>query len=74
MMATLEIDDDLLERAERIARERGVTTGKVVSELLRRSIEPAEPIIRNGFEVYVERNPVAPYPDLQTLNSWRDGD
>ena len=60
MMATLEIDDDLLERAEKIARERGVTTGQVVSELLRESIEPSEPIIRNGFEVFVDsRSPIA---------------
>jgi hypothetical protein len=74
MKATLEIDDDLLERAEQIARERGETTGKVVSDLLRKSIDPAQPVMKNGFEIFPDRDASAPYPDLHTLNLWRDDD
>ena len=70
MKATLEIDDDLLEQAEQIARERGETTGKVVSDLLRISL--GRPVVKNGFEIFPHRDLGREYPDLNTLNSWRD--
>jgi len=35
---TLEIDDDVLQAAKELAEARGTTTGKVVSELLRRAL------------------------------------
>lgn len=40
MRTTLSIDDDLLEHAKRIARSRRVSLGRVVSELMRRGLEP----------------------------------
>lgn len=38
MRTTLEIDDDLLAAARELARRRGTTTGRMVSELLRTAL------------------------------------
>jgi hypothetical protein len=74
MKATLEIDDDLLERAAQLARERGETTDKVVSDLLRKSIEEGASRVRNGFRLLPPRDLPEPYPDLALINSLRDDD
>ena len=71
MKATLDIDDDLLQRAEQIARDRGETTGRVVSDLLRQSIASPGPIIRQGFPLLPRRNNGF-RPDLELVNSLRD--
>jgi hypothetical protein len=71
MKATLEIDDDLLERASQLARERGETTDKVVSDLLRTSIEENVPRFRNGFRLLPnDRRGIK--ADLHLVNSLRD--
>jgi hypothetical protein len=53
MQTTLTIDDDVLEVAERIATERSVPIGAVISELVRKGLErtPAYDI-RNGVPVF----------------------
>ena len=38
MRTTLEIDDDVLDAAKELARRRGITAGRVVSELLRTAL------------------------------------
>jgi len=38
MRTTLDIDEDLLAAAKELARRRGTTAGRVVSELLRRAL------------------------------------
>jgi hypothetical protein len=48
MRTTLTIDDDLLEMAKRLARQRGTTLGRVVEDALRAALfeqhaEPAPP-------------------------------
>ena len=71
MRATLEIDDDLLRQAEQIARDRGESTGRVVSDLLRQSIGSPGPIIREGFPVLPKRDDCF-HPELALVNSLRD--
>lgn len=43
MRTTLDIDDEVLAAAKELARRRGTTAGRVVSELLRRALTTAEP-------------------------------
>jgi hypothetical protein len=46
---TLDLDDDLLQAAKEIAERRRTTAGRVVSDLLRAALKPAQPVqIRNG--------------------------
>jgi len=46
MRTTIDIDDDLMAAAKELARRRGTTAGRVVSELLRRAL--TEPEVRSG--------------------------
>ena len=70
MKATLEIDDDLLQRAEQMARDRGQTTDQVVSQLLRESLA-SQTIIRNGVPLLPRRN-TGFRPDMELVNRLRD--
>jgi hypothetical protein len=61
MGKTVQIDDDVMRAAERLAAERGTTPGAVVSELARRELTrpPQGPLIkRNGFYVLPSRGEV----------------
>jgi len=61
MRTTLSIDDDILSAAKEMAEARGTTTGKIISDLVRRALtEPAAgPLInRNGFRVLPNRGGV----------------
>ena len=42
MRTTLDIDDEVLAAAKELARRRGTTAGRVVSELLRRALTAVE--------------------------------
>lgn len=46
MRTTIDIDDDLLAAAKELARRRGTSAGRVVSELLRRAL--TEPEVKRG--------------------------
>jgi hypothetical protein len=49
MRTTLDIDDDVLQVAKEIATNRGTSTGRVLSDLARRALEPRRaPRVRNG--------------------------
>jgi hypothetical protein len=53
MRTTVEIDDDLLNAARRMADARSVTIGEVICEWMRRGLHSAEkPQIRNGIPVF----------------------
>ena len=41
MRTTLDLDDDVLQAAKEIAAAKGLTAGKVVSDLVRKALEPA---------------------------------
>jgi hypothetical protein len=58
---TVQIDDDVMRAAEKLAAERGVSPGEVISELARRELTrpPRGPLIeRNGFYVLPSRGEV----------------
>ena len=72
MRTTLELDDDLVSAARKLARDRGTTLGRVISELARQSLEAkAAPIVRNGFPL-LPRRVTASKPDLNLVNRLRD--
>lgn len=72
MRTTLELDDDLLTTAKRLARERGVSLGHVISELARQSLQAGAPLkVRNGALLFVPKAG-ASKPDLRTVNTLRD--
>ena len=49
MRTTLDLDEDVLQAAKELAQVRGVTTGRVLSDLARKALAPAHvPKMRNG--------------------------
>jgi hypothetical protein len=68
----LELDDDVIEAARKIARERRMTLGEVISELARQSLDKdGPPKMRNGVLLFVPK-PVGSRPDLTVVNRLRD--
>ncbi|HEY6508952.1 MAG TPA: type II toxin-antitoxin system VapB family antitoxin [Vicinamibacterales bacterium] len=73
MRTTLDIDDDLLQSAKELAAVGHKTTGQVVSELMRRALEPARAgRVRNGVPLLPRRAAGAPRPTMKLVNSLRD--
>ena len=74
MRTTLEIDDDLLQVARQLARQRRTTVGQVVSQLVRQAIEPRTGArMRNGVPLFMPK-PGARKPHLNLVNQLRDGE
>jgi hypothetical protein len=72
MRTTLELDDDLLTIARQLARQQGVTLGRVISKLARQSLPAsAPPKVRNGVLLF-EPKARASKPNLQVVNDVRD--
>ena len=72
MRTTLELDDDLHTTAKQMARQQGVTLGRVVSDLTRQSLTTNTPMkIRNGVRIF-ERKPGGPKVDMELVNKLRD--
>ena len=73
MRTTLDLDDDVLLAAKEIARSRGQTAGQVVSELLRKALQPAgdAPRVRNGVPLIARRSD-APVLTMALVNELRD--
>ena len=56
MRTTLNLDEDVLEIAKQLAQQRGTTAGQVLSELVRKALEPkSQPKMRNGVPLFVDR-------------------
>lgn len=71
---TLDIDDDLVQVARQLARQRGTTMGQVVSELVRQAMEPRGPAkSRNGVPLFTPK-PRAKKPHLGLVNQLRDSE
>ena len=67
MRTTLDLDDDLLTTAKHLARQQGVTLGRVISELARRSLASRNPLkVRNGALLFVPKAR-ALKPDLRIV-------
>ena len=70
---TLDLDADVLQAAKEIAERRGVTAGRVVSELVRVALRPAmPPAVRNGVPLLPPRPPGAPLLTSALVNRLRD--
>ncbi|MBN2549081.1 MAG: antitoxin [Anaerolineales bacterium] len=72
MRTTVDIEDDVLLAAKEIARQRGITIGKALSELARQALtRPISAANRNGlplFPVQAEAGVVT----LELVNQLRD--
>ena len=51
MRIALEIDDEVIAAAEKLAKTRGTTVDQVISDAAQNNLGRAQPIIRNGFPV-----------------------
>ncbi|MDR3717850.1 MAG: type II toxin-antitoxin system VapB family antitoxin [Bryobacteraceae bacterium] len=72
MRTTLELDDDLVATARQLARQQGVTLGRVISELARQSLPASAPLkVRNGVLLF-EPKVRASQTDLRGVNDVRD--
>lgn len=70
---TLSIDDDVLQAAKEIAANRGTTTGRVISDLARKALEPKRvPRVRNGVPLMPRRPKGSPRPTMELVNRLRD--
>lgn len=76
MRTTLDLDEDVLAQAKQLAAKSGLTTGQIVSDLIRQGLsrgKGAMPKMRNGvplFEV-IRKGARA---DLSVVNRLRDGE
>ncbi len=76
MRTTLDLDDDVLQAAKELADVRGVTAGKMVSDLVRKALTPAAPVakVRNGVPLLPRRPPGSPIVTMKLVNELRDDD
>jgi hypothetical protein len=75
MRTTLDIDDDILQAAKEIAASRGTTTGRVLSDLARKALEPKQvPSVRNGVPLLPSRPKGSTHPTMALVNKLRDED
>jgi len=76
MRTTLALDDDVLDAARSLARQRGITLGAVISDLARESLRSTAP--KNGAQHQRSGLPLLPIRnagavvDLQLVNQLRD--
>jgi hypothetical protein len=72
MRTTLDLDEDVLLVAKQLARQRGRTAGQIISELVRKALDPKRPRkMRSGVPVFTPK-PGAPKPSLDLVNRLRD--
>jgi hypothetical protein len=74
MRTTLDIDEDVLQAAKELAGTRGVTAGRVLSDLARKALTPTTPIpkVRNGVPLLPRRPPGSPILTMKLINELRD--
>ena len=75
MRTTFDLDDDVLQAAKEIAKAQGKTAGQVVSELIRKALQPqpAAAKVRNGVPL-ITRRAGAPVMTMARVNQLRDGE
>lgn len=73
MRTTLDIDDDVLQAAKELADVHRKSAGQMVSELLRKALQPAPSTqrVRNGVPL-LTRRPGAPVLTMEMVNAMRD--
>jgi hypothetical protein len=73
MRTTVDIDDDVLQAARELARNRRKTMGEVLSELARQALQPSgRRTVRNGVPLLRRRPRGAPKPTMDLVNRLRD--
>jgi hypothetical protein len=74
MRTTLDLDEDILQAAKELATARGVSAGRVLSELARKALTPSPetPQIRNGVPLLPRRTPGSQRPTMKLVNELRD--
>jgi plasmid stability protein len=71
MRTTLNLDPDTLAKVRILAKQRGMSLGAVVSELIRKALSPEKaPSVRNGVPIFAPRE--GSPPDLELVNRLRD--
>lgn len=73
MRTTLDIDDSLLAIARVRARERGVSIGAAVSEIMRKGLEVRRTRTKRGFPVF-QAPPGTPIITDELVARYRDDD
>ena len=73
MRTTLDIDDSLLAIARVRAREKGISIGAAVSEIMRRGLEVPRTRSKRGFPVF-QLPPGAPIITDEIVARYRDDD
>jgi hypothetical protein len=74
MRTTLDLDEDVLQAAKELADTRGVTAGRVVSDLVRKALTPTGPAlkVRNGVPLLPRRPSGAAIVTMKLVNELRD--
>jgi hypothetical protein len=74
MRTTLDIADDVLQAAKKLALVRGETTGQVLSDLARKGLAAGahHGKVRNGVPLRARRPARAPRPTMELVNALRD--
>lgn len=72
MRTTLDLEEDVLLAAKEIARQRGVSIGKVLSDLARQALSRQDTVtMRNGLPLFPIQ-PEARVVTLELVNQLRD--
>jgi hypothetical protein len=71
MRTTLDIDQDVLLAVKEMAKQQGISTGKMLSKLVRQALTHSGATTRNGFPLF-PRQPNADVVTLELVNRLRD--
>lgn len=73
MRTTLDVDDDVLQVVKELAASHGLTEGRVLSDLVRKALQPVDlPRIRNGVPLMPRRPKGSPVMTMEIVNRLRD--
>ena len=74
MRTTINLDDDLLRVVKSLARERGVSMGDVVSDLIREALRPDTGVTYDaGFPVFMVREDAPPITPEMVDDAMEEG-
>jgi hypothetical protein len=72
MRTALDLDENLVQIARKLAQQRAMTIGQVISVLALESLEPKSPAkLRNGVPLFAPRSGTRK-PHLKLVNELRD--
>ena len=73
MRTTIDIDDDILQAAKELAASRGLSAGRVISDLARQGLarSSSRESVRNGVPLLPSRAPGEPRVTMKRVNDLR---